>query len=254
MLVRRDVSHFEQMVYENVVNMIFDGSSVRDVTCYVVDEFNKCCGGGYPSHLFTISSSVKDVDEYKIRALPEDEEKRQARLVKLGCDASGYKLRALPRQVQLAERMKQRGTPVGAGERIEYLLTTQADHSALQADRIEEYEYFTKNRGLIDIDYTIYIDRIANNLDELIDVVFHIQPRVILPKRSTKIIWTLKRKNDMLVEMCSRQFKLRVHWNKVVAELKSYFRPPLVFECSRHQQTFDFGTECGMCKVSRPNK
>jgi DNA polymerase elongation subunit (family B) len=247
MLVRRDVSRFEQMVYENVVNMIFDNATITDVTCYVVDQFNMCCGGNFSPDLFTISSSVKDVSSYKIRPLSDDGVKRQARLDRLQCDEDGYADRALPRHVQLAQRMKERGTPVDVGERIEYLLTTQADHKAIQADRIEEIDYFKKHRGLINVDYVIYINRIANNLDELIDVVFKVKPLVQLKKHSTKIIWTMKCKDGLLTKMCSHQFKLRVQWNKVIKELNNYFKPFLTFGCRRHNTTYQMGSQCDAC-------
>ena len=83
MLVRRDVSRFEQMVYENVTDMIFQDATLRDITCYIMEQFNRCCGGDFPDELFTISSSVKDINEYKVRELPQDDEKRQARLDRL---------------------------------------------------------------------------------------------------------------------------------------------------------------------------
>ena len=94
------------------------------------DEVVNLMSHTYPQKHFIITKSVGDISDYKIRPLPDDEKKRKKRLADLGIPEDYnpkqveelYKLRSLPAQIQLAEKIRRRGGRVDAGERIEYIV------------------------------------------------------------------------------------------------------------------------------------
>ena len=67
-----------------------------------------------------------------------------------------YKLKCLPAQVQLAEKMRRRGMRVDAGSRIEYLVTTNGGLKAKQFDKLEDPLYQQEHSNLVKIDYLYY--------------------------------------------------------------------------------------------------
>ena len=83
-----------------------------------------------------------------------------------------YKLKALPAQVQLAEKMRRRGMRVDAGSRIEYLVTTQGGIKGKQFEKIEDPEYQQQHSDVIKIDFLYYLKLASNPLDQALDVAY----------------------------------------------------------------------------------
>lgn len=172
LLSRRDNSKIIRDIYSKVITMIFNHRSRDDVISYIDSEIERMLNGEFTPKDFIITKQVGELSGYKIRALPEDEVKRAERLRRLGCNESGYWLKALPAQAQLAERMKRRGTPVPAGTRLEYVITTNGGHKTRQGEKIEDYEYFMEHSDMLELDYLYYLRALSIPLDELLEVAF----------------------------------------------------------------------------------
>ena len=83
-----------------------------------------------------------------------------------------YRIRALPAQVQLAERMRNRGTRVDPGERLEYIVTTNGGLKARQFDKIEDPKYQQEFSDIIKIDFIYYLHLLINPLDQVLKVAY----------------------------------------------------------------------------------
>ena len=82
-----------------------------------------------------------------------------------------YRL-ALPPQVQLGERIKQRGQRVDSGQRLEYVVTGINSHAAKQYEKIECVEYFKKHSRFLTIDHFYYLKILSTSLDQMLDTAF----------------------------------------------------------------------------------
>ena len=192
LLQRRDNCAFVRKVYGDVVMMVFNKTKRDDILYYIIQELNKLCGACYPSGDFTVTKSVGDVGDlepregkdrndkpchkigdYKVKLLPPGEENREHQFKLKNCsDEREYYLRCLPAQVQLAEKMRERGALVAAGSRLEYVITTKGGHDAKQYEKVEDSEYFVKHADTLDIDYMYYLKQLANPLDQILDIIF----------------------------------------------------------------------------------
>lgn len=236
LLQRRDNCAFIRKVYGDVVMMIFNKASRDDVLYYIITELNKLCGASYPMADFVVTKSVGDVGDlephegkdkndkpchkvgdYKIKLLPNDEKKREYQFKLKNCTTEReYYLRCLPAQVQLAEKMRERGALVAAGSRLEYVITTKGGHTAKQYEKVEDAEYFSKHGSVLEIDYLYYLKQLSNPLDQILD-----------------IIYTQDDGSDYKLEtgFMLKQYKYRLQVRgKMIAELKSIFAPKLKFE------------------------
>ena len=83
-----------------------------------------------------------------------------------------YEFRSLPAVVQLAEKMKYRGTHVTAGSRIEYVFVKS--HTGIDKlwDKIEDVEYFARHSDTLSLDHSYYIKSLVNPIDEIFEIVF----------------------------------------------------------------------------------
>lgn len=114
----------------------------------------------------------------------------------------------IPAHVYLAQKMVNRGTPMGVGSRIEYLLL---DNGAgykkveIQQDKIEDVMYFSEFRDILRIDYVYYFKTFIKPLDELLKVSIGIE------------------------DFIKNHYKLRVmKWN-VISRIKQLFKPKIDF-------------------------
>lgn len=236
LLQRRDNCAFVRKVYGDVVMMIFNKASRDDVLYYIITELNKLCGAGYPLSDFIVTKSVGDigdlepregkdkndkpcykVGDYKVKLLPTDAKKRehQFKLKKCATEREYY-LRCLPAQVQLAEKMRERGALVAAGSRLEYVITTMGGHTAKQYEKVEDSEYFSKHLGSLELDYFYYLKQLSNPLDQILDIIY----------TQDDGSGYIMEKGFML-----RQYKYRLQVRgKMIAELKSIFAPKLKFD------------------------
>jgi DNA polymerase elongation subunit (family B) len=113
--------------------------------------------------------------------------------------------KSLPAHIRVAELMESRGLLVETGQRLEYVVTTKGGIKAKVTEKAEEISYQKKYSHIIPIDYLYYIHLCTKQLDELLEVAF---------------------KTQSFVE---QQYTLRIQKSNLHRELKSYFKPKLVF-------------------------
>jgi DNA polymerase elongation subunit (family B) len=228
LLNRRDNCEFVRKVYSDVIMSIFNKKNVDDINTYLIDELNKLCSHYYPTKDFVITKSIGEVGElepleatdaktnkpcwkigdYKVKLLPKDEEERKKQFKLKNCDsAEDYYLRSLPAQVQLAEKMRNRGQLVAAGSRIEYVITTNGGHKAKQYEKVEDYAYFSKHSNSLSIDYLYYIHQLSNPIDQVLQIMYG--------------------QKDFILN----QYKYRLSMRRLVLkEIESLFKPKLYFQ------------------------
>lgn len=243
LLQRRDNCNFVRKVYADVVMMIFNKIDRDEILYYIITEINKLCSRSYSTNDFVVTKSVGDIGDlipkegvnakgkpcfkigdYTVKKLPEDEKEkeRQYKLKKCeynvcnckNCDddicttCREYYLKCLPAQVQLAEKMRNRGQLVSAGTRLEYLITTNGGYNAKQYEKVESLEYFNRHSRVLGIDYYYYLEQLTNPIDQILDIIFE----------NNKQGFTLE------------QYKIRLQYLKVVKEIDSLTKGKIVFE------------------------
>ncbi len=177
-LSRRDNSAFIRNLYSDTIMKIFYKEPKQDVMYMIYERLKDLFRGGYTVKDFVITKSIGELEDYKTRDLPTDPVKRQKKLDDLGIETEEeYKLKTLPAQVQLAERMRRRGKPVQAGSRIEHVVCMGPDGiDGRMGDKVEDLEYFKEHSGTIQLDYYYYLRFAANPLDQLLEVAYGEKP------------------------------------------------------------------------------
>lgn len=232
LLTRRDNCDFIRKVYSDLVMMIFYKKSKEDIYDFVLGEMNKLCSSFYPSSQFLITKSIGDVGnllpvehienkgqkdekmvykvgDYTIQSrdlLPMSQKEREKILKKKKIEFTteeNYYLSLLGAQVQLAERMRNRGQLVSAGSRIEYVITNMAGHGEKQSKNIESYDYFVKHSSVLKIDYLYYLKQMIIPFDQIFTIMF----------------------NDK--DFALKQYKYRLQKMKMTEQLKSVFEPKI---------------------------
>jgi DNA polymerase elongation subunit (family B) len=127
-----------------------------------------------------------------------------------------YYLKCLPAQVQLAQKMRNRGQLVSTGSRLEYVITTKGGHTAKQYEKVESLEYFNRHSRVLDIDYYYYLKQLANPLDQILDIIF------TKDNNDNKY----KYKEEFVLE----QYNIRLQYVKVLKELKGLFGVNIIFQ------------------------
>lgn len=228
LLARRDSSKFVKYIYENVINKVADNVSKEEIVLWVLDEINTMFSGSKTPDNFVITKAVGNIDnltaipfvnekgvkkakvgDYTVPILSDNKNEREKQLIKKEVSSSReYYLTCLPAQVQLAEKMRRRGTRVDNGTRLEYVITDPKHHKAKQYKKIESLEYYVKFREVIKIDYFYYLKALSNPLDQLLSVVF-----------------------PDLEEFVLKQYKFRLqNHKKMMEELETLFSPKIIFE------------------------
>jgi DNA polymerase elongation subunit (family B) len=175
LLARRDNSKFVQGLYKDLIMKIFYREDKNLVLNFVIDKINELFYYKFPSKSFIITKSVGDLEDYKVRPLPDDPKKRAKRLEELDCTEEEYRIKSLPAHIQLAEKMKRRGKKVDVGTRLEYLVTTNGGWDGKLFDKIEELEYFNEHSSILRIDFLYYLKNSINPIDEAIFVAYKIE-------------------------------------------------------------------------------
>jgi DNA polymerase elongation subunit (family B) len=174
LLARRDNSQFIRTLYGDIIMKLFNKYDIDQILYELIQEINKLCGSAYPSKDFVVTKAVGALEDYKIKPLPENPEKRQKRLSDLNCTEKDYNIKCLPAQVQLAEKMRSRGMRVDPGSRLEYVITVGAGHKAKQSEKVEDVDYYRNyaDSGILKIDYMYYLKLLAMPLDQVFRVVY----------------------------------------------------------------------------------
>ena len=226
LLVRRDNSIAIREVYQNIIMMVFNKASEASVLDFLIDKINELCYGKVDNTKFIITKSIGDVNDYKIRPLPEDEKKRLKRLKDLGINPEWEELppskenqdkynnklqeiyceKSLPAHAQLGERLKRRGKIVDAGSRLEFIVTTNGGIKANQFEKIEDPKYQQEHSDIIKIDYLYYLHLLINPIDEVLEVGYKIK------------------------DFVKNQHKLRIKKYEMCREIETLFNPKQIFE------------------------
>ncbi len=207
MLVRRDNSQAVRDPYASVVMDIFNRVPEKEVIESLVEKIMAICRGELPYKHFIITKRVGEISEYKIRPLSEDEDKKAKRLADLNCTEEDYKFKSLPAQAQLLLKMQSRGENVGAGTRLEYVVTTTGGHKARQFVKIEDATYFMKHTSILKIDFLYYIQNLSTQMDQVLEVVYGRKKFVLLFYRQLR-----------------KTFEQR---EKLIQNLEKYLRPEI---------------------------
>lgn len=205
LLARRDNSQFIRTLYGDIIMKLFNKYDKDQLLYDLLQDMNKLCGASYPSKDFVVTKAVGAIEDYKIKTLPDDPEKRQKRLDDLNCTEAEYATKCLPAQVQLAEKMRSRGMRVDPGSRLEYVITVGGGHKAKQSEKVEDIDYYRNyaESGILRLDYMYYLKLLSVPLDQVFRVVYGM--------------------NDFVLN----QYKYRLKLMKVHEELLNLFRPKI---------------------------
>ena len=218
LLQRRDNAEVIRQIYGNVVMRIFEDKNKQDkdgVISYLLDELNNMCSYKYNVKDYIITKSVGDKSNYKIRALPADQKKRDKRFKDLkiysqcvcplpckeGCykvckACNDYVVKALPAHIQLAEKIRSRGKNVQVGSRMEYIVCRPDIPDEKLFNKIEDPEYQQQFSYYVKIDPLYYINLMINPFDEALEVGYGIE------------------------KFIKQQYKLRLQKNKINQQIK----------------------------------
>jgi DNA polymerase elongation subunit (family B) len=234
LLSRRDNSKYIRDTYSTVIMKSFYKEDINILIYKLLEDVKKMCINNLSIKDLSITKSIGEVGDYKIRSLPIDDKKCIKRLQELGIhdkDVSLVKLRdiflkkddlddvdqsslefltykeyikmSLPAQVQLAERMRSRGSRVDAGERLGYIITQNGDKLST---KMEDIDYFKEHLRSLKIDYLYYIKLMINPFDEVLMAVYG--------------------KKDIFKKF----YKTREKYKKVIDQLEDLFRPKILFK------------------------
>jgi DNA polymerase elongation subunit (family B) len=115
--------------------------------------------------------------------------------------ATEYINKCLPSQMQLAQKMRRRGTFVTAGERLAYVVIDSDNSKDKLFEKIEDLDYFKENIRYMSIDQLYYMKLMINPIDEAIKAVYD--------------------KDDVFKKI----YKYRENYSKVLSQLNQIFSP-----------------------------
>jgi DNA polymerase elongation subunit (family B) len=207
LLARRDNSKWIREAYQDIIMKVFYRMPYAELERLVIDNVYQLFTRVVDAKQFIITKSVGNIEDYKIKALPDDPVKRAKRLKELGCSTEDeYIAKALPSQAQLAEKMRRRGKPVAAGSRIEYVIIDNGVIEDKLFNKIEDADYFLDHTSVLSIDPMYYLKLACNPLDQVIEVAYG--------------------KKDF----CLSLYKYLKQKHKVVQQLKGLYAPNLSFD------------------------
>jgi len=107
--------------------------------------------------------------------------------------------------MQLAQKMRRRGTFVAAGERLAYVVIESDNSKDKLFEKIEDLVYFRENIKYMSIDQLYYMKLMINPIDEAIKAVYS--------------------KDDIFKKI----YKHRELYSKVISKLNELFSPRITF-------------------------
>lgn len=200
LLTRRDNAPLIRDIYKKTIMCIFYKEDETTIVDMILEHIQKMFTRQHDLCEYIITKSIGDITDYKVKSLSEDEKKREKRLKDLKCTTEQeYMIRALPANIQLAEKMRRRGKLVSASQRIEYVITNPKNHLAKQFDKIEDVDYVREHSDIIQIDPLYYLKLMSKSMDEVLLVGLKLNNLVI------------------------KQYKYRLLKHKLIDELHEYF-------------------------------
>lgn len=180
MITRRDNAPVCRNVYEGLLKCIFAYKSKEETLQYLIEAINDIYNHCHPTKEYSITKSIKELDEYKIKSAESadvDLEKRKKQFANKFLDPerhtnTDYLLRCLPAHVQLAERMRRRGMFVEAGSRIDFVVTTSGGFKGKMWQKIESSEYYREHASVIRLDMNYYCKSLVNPVDQVLETAF----------------------------------------------------------------------------------
>lgn len=169
LLCRRDTCKFIQNTYNDLILMIFNKENKNCCIQYINERIillltrNVC----YKELIMTKSfndfegeASNGKLGNYKVKM----------------CDGadSDYYIKQLPGMCQLVERIRKRGDFKFEGRRLEYLMLETNNPKHKQGDKMEHVKYFEQNREWLKIDYSYYIERLIEPIDQIFSTIFNL--------------------------------------------------------------------------------
>ena len=237
LLSRRDNSKYIRDTYSTLILKSFYKEDIDVVLHQLYNDVKKICTNNVTIKDLVVTKSIGEKSDYKIRPLNPDDKKCKKRLEELGIYSSDLSLSvlrqllasfsnkediedeglkynleyvtlkeyikvSLPAQVQLAERMRSRGSRVDAGERLGYVITQNGEKLG---DKMEDTDYYKEHAVALKLDYLYYIKLMINPFDEVLTAVYG--------------------KEDLFKKF----YKSRETYKKVMFQLEELFRPKLKF-------------------------
>jgi len=237
LLSRRDNSKFIRDVYSNLILKSFYKEDIDTVLYELYKDVKKICVHNVSVKDVVVTKSIGTLSDYKIRPLHIDDKKCKKRLEELQIYDSHANLDilrsiitafgkkediedkiqkhnleylifkeyvkiSLPAQVQLAERMRQRGSHVSAGERLGFIITQSGDKLS---EKMEDVEYFKEHSETLRVDSLYYMKLMINPFDE--------------------VLMTVYKEKDIFKKF----YKSREQFKKVMTQLENLSRPKLKF-------------------------
>ena len=203
LLQRRDNSNVVRNLYKQLIMDVFYGKDKEEVLQTITDELNKMFMNQVDIKDFVVTKSVKEISDYKVRPLPNDEKKRKEKLIELGCENEDeYAERALPAQAQLALKMRKRGKMVSSGERLEFVITKPMNPTDKLFDKIEDVEYQKEYADIIKIDPLYYAKMMTVPFNEVIEVGYGIEDHMTKEYKYRLLKWKCHRELEDLFKPC----------------------------------------------------
>jgi hypothetical protein len=237
LLSRRDNSKYIRDTYANTILKSFYREDLDVVLWKLFEDVKKLCVNALPIKDLVVTKGIGAIADYKIRSLHIDDKKCKKRLQELGLyheEANMDVLRniitafgrkediedesylhnleylifkeyvklSLPAQIQLAERMRARGSHVSAGERLGYVITQNGDKLG---EKMEDTDYFKEHAESLKIDYLYYMKLMINPFDEVLETVYGEK------------------------DLFKKFYKTREQFKKVIDQLQKLFMPRLRF-------------------------
>ena len=237
MLSRRDNSKYIRDTYANTILKSFYKEDLNIVLFKLLDDVKKLCINALPLKELVVTKGIGAIVDYKIRALHIDDKKCRKRLEELGLYDPDVKIDvlrniitafgkkediddeaiknnleylifkeyvklSLPAQIQLAERMRSRGSHVSAGERLGYVITQTGEKLG---EKMEDTDYFKEHTSSLKIDYLYYLKLMINPFDEVLTTVYGEK------------------------DLFKKFYKTREQYKKVMDQLMKLFIPKLKF-------------------------
>jgi DNA polymerase elongation subunit (family B) len=177
MVTRRDNAPACRNVYEGLLKYIFGYKSKEETILYLIESLNDIYSHRHPTKEYSITKSIKEVDQYKVKPADKDPEKRRKQFANKFLDPvkntdTDYLLRSLPGHVQLAERMRRRGMFVEAGSRIDFVVTTSGGIKGKIWQKIESSEYYREHSDIIRLDMNYYCKSLTNPGDQAMETAY----------------------------------------------------------------------------------
>lgn len=197
LLNRRDNSAFIRNTYENMVKIIFEHTESKQllqqkVLSSLIDDIDLMFSNQLPDEDFVITKSTGDYGNLQPQYFQNEKGLHRAMLgqynvpfltdelkIEEGIETqqqeTDWYLDKLPAHIQLLEKIKRRGHMSNEGSRLEYVIVETNNLKDKQCAKIETLNYYKKNKGVLNLDYLYYLNRLINPVDQILEIIFNLK-------------------------------------------------------------------------------